>query len=186
MLYTFSMKVLIPHKDIIFSLSKIQQEFIFDFNNFSDEHLKNTQTRLIPLFPFWAFFDDFADEKKFNFKNLRKSQIEKIDFENNKFYFSIKLDFCNSEDFEKFDKFKNSEHYDFSRTLKIYFAQNILKTEIQDFSLQKFYLEKFNKDFFPINMNVFKIGNVNEENFLWEVFDEKWIKICTRKQKIKP
>lgn len=182
MLYTFSMKVLIPHKDVIFYLTKIQQKFIFDFNNFSLEASKNTKASLIPLFPLWAFFDnsDFED-----FKNLCKSQIEKIDFdlENNKFYFSIKFDF---HDLENFTDLENSadkanladEKKSFSKTLKIYFAQK-LKTQNQNFSLKEF-TKKFNADFFPIKMNVFKFGNVLEKNSSWKVFDEKWIKISSK------
>lgn len=240
------MKVLIPHKDVIFLLTKIQQKFIFDFNNFSDfptKNFKNIKARIIPLFPLWAFFDDydfanFADsdeksfaeknensaykeklsvEKKFNFKNLIKSQIEKIDFdfENNKFYFSIKLDFLCLEtvadfknlanieelgdefedivekkigaDFEKLDAGEKTgakekklqvKQSDFSKTLRIYFAQK-LNAQSQNFSLEEF-TKKFNADFFPIKMNVFKFANLSEKNSLYQVFDEKWIKISSK------
>lgn len=224
------MKVLIPHKDVIFLLTKIQQKFIFDFNNFSDfptKNLKNTKARIIPLFPLWAFFDDsdfadFADsEKKFNFKNLCKSQIEKIDFdfENNKFYFLIKLDFLSLEtdaDFAKTDAdveknshpklelgesvkqsgsvnkkietlqipkqvlndifFQKDKKSKFE--LKIYFAQK-LNAQSENFSLKEF-TKKFSANFFPIKMNVFKFGNLSEKNSLYQVFDEKWIKISSK------
>ncbi len=177
------MKVLIAHKDVTFLLTKIQQEFIFDFNNFSLENLKNKKARIFPLFPLWAFFDD---SENFDLKNLCKSQIEKIDFENEKFYFSIKLDFFNSENFEQSERKELEETSqiksgNFSKTLKIYFAQ-ILENQTQnfsDFSLKEF-IKKFNQEFFPIKMNVFKIGNVTEKNSLLEVFDEKWIKISSK------
>ncbi len=149
------MKVLIPHKDILFSLSKLQENFIFTANNYPEK-----SCTLIPNFPLWAFSDSENFEKELNFSQCRKCVFTKIEFDGEKkFYFSLDFFYTDS----KKDK----------KEVKIYFAQKISEKKLNI----DFINTKLSYQIFPLKMNVFKIAGASEKNFSWKIFDEKWIKI---------
>ncbi len=149
------MLALIPHKDILFSLSKFQENFIFCANNYPEK-----SCNFIPNFPLWAFIDSENFEKEFNLSECSECVFTKVDFnEEKKFYFSLEFFYGDSKENK--------------REAKIFFAQQISQKKLN----LDFINSKLSYKIFPLKMKVFKIGNVLEKNFSWQIFDEKWIKI---------
>ena len=175
------MNALIPDKDTLFLLSKIQKDFIKKYNL----HFFNS---LIPLMPLWAFTEE---EKDFSFfKDFSKVIIEKPLQDENIFFFPVKVIFSSekdSKDFQNSDKEDKSEKKDKIFECRILFArikdeetkrkeENLFNSN-SDFSFSR------EKDF-PLNSRIFRMGKIElneekKENIFkrqWKLYGEKWFK----------
>ena len=156
--------VLIPHKDILFTLSKIQKAFIAEFNSNCPE-----RERIFPQYPLWAFFSDTDlclqnGEKVFSFV-IDKTDCRRLSSGKQIFFFPAKIEL----DTRKLN-------------LEILFAEGEnsegTQSEGTGNSLADETWNKIQRNFlqvkFPVSQKSFLTGQVIFKNNGWELYSDKW------------
>ncbi|MFA6936947.1 MAG: hypothetical protein WCQ67_01810 [Treponema sp.] len=178
------MLVIIPHKDTLFALSKIQKEIILSFNKKYSQNKSNVPA-VFPSYPLWCFLDEsFTSEK---FQKLSSCKIEEPVFNKSEFYFPIVFSFDDDSKsieqkiiFATFNKNicakKNSEcNVEINSTVEVNSTVEINST-IKVITPCKQDIQLNTKDF-PFNARIFRLAEVELKNNGWQAFNERWIKL---------
>lgn len=148
------MKVIVPHKDTIFLLSKVQREFISAYN---------TTSYAFPQYPLWCFLTPEDEQQLSSATKITSLEIQAPAFEGTVFFFPVLIAIAGDASTEGNVSLKTS---------RIVFAKtdDSIKKAL-DFSL----LEK--SDAFPLHPRVFRIGEASVENNGWSLTDDHWVKL---------
>ncbi len=143
------MFALVPGKDALLFLAKIQKKCLSVFNS-----VFFGQVAACPVFPLWAFFDFPLPEK------IVSCEFCEPVLKDEKFIFPVQL-ICLEGENEKTVK------------LEVVFGKILgnKKSGLQ-FHLASDEIESC----FPHKIRIFKTGSVIVQNNSWQLFDEKWIK----------
>ena len=143
------MKVIIPHKDTLFILSKTAKSFISFYNS------QISKSIMIPVFPLWAFIN----ENIIDTANICDVQIEKPIWKDREFFFPLVI--CS----------KNIK-----KEYKIIFAR--LKKDFNISEWEDFFNNHiYENNDFPLKMRIFKLGDINITNNNYQSYNEKWVKL---------
>lgn len=183
------MLVIIPHKDTLFALSKIQKEIILSFNKKYSQN-KSDVPAIFPSYPLWCFLDEsFTLE---NFQNLYSCKIEEPVLNKSEFYFPIVFSFDDDSKiigqkiiFATFNKKicakKNLVgNVEINSTSEITSESEITSasevTSANEVTSCKQDIQLNTKDF-PFNARIFRLAEVELKNNGWQTFNEHWIKL---------
>ncbi len=143
------MQALIPNKDILFTLTSFQKEFLLETNAF-------------PFYPLWAFTELPLMEMDFVSCTISAPQND-----GNEYYFPVEIKYKSEQKDSNGNTTMTSDGIN-SAELKIIFS--LQNTEGQKKSAAQ-------KNIFPVNQRVFRTAEISRDTNSWKIIAECWKKL---------